>query len=819
MATSPRQRGSPSYEALVQLAALRSAGGVAHASAESFSSSAAAAAAAALNKLENGSSSSSSGGDAAHVETRIELAAEAVHCAMHGHDQLPLEQMVEGSAWRRGMRYYAQHRAWHFALGCIILLHLSLVLLEPTWAEKPQPPGPFTERGSAALGIEAAILVIYAAEAAFRLVAFSLRGLLLQRHYLVFSAVALCVALDAAAYGLFHHRVSWRVARALRPLLLIARVRGLRRPFFAMARTTIAVAEVGLFAGVIVLFYSVWGMQLFSTLQVPEYITEGEHRRGRHDAARYGVSGTLEGLDDVVGNYDNVLEAFLATYTATSTENFPGIYYPALYSRPWAASFFFLSFMTIAIILIVPLSIAVVYDRYRKVHAGDRRRERRAEHTALHFAYTVLVPNSAGGATLGATIFDAVLRRVAPVYSPAQRAAIFGALGAKGGGRDSGVTHVQFLGLADVLRFNWSSYRPELHLSVLPRRESGDWGERGLGIAEAALVHLGKQRDAARVAQCGRRVRIGLANLARQCKLLLMLRPFGIVTRAAAYGNVLAACMWSVHLQRSFHACETLRDGGGTVNCVGEKLYLVQVFSSVCSFIGVVELVVKVLGTGYRAFFATWWNVLDGTIVCFSALSAAALWWGLNAGVHPLAAAPHEALLGVLEESHTSAMEILKLGRALRVMRLITLEKRFRSALEAIADCVGTLVQLTVLMVGMIYAFSIVGMTLFGGVPPESESELLEQRYRFDTFPSSALVLFQICTSSALCMCAGVCGGAARSPVLDLTPARALSPSLSPLSSLPSLSHQTTGTALCTQTFVKRACGTARSSSSSSPSS
>ena len=319
---------------------------------------------------------------------RIALAAEAVHTAMHG-EFLALEPMIAGSAARRACRWNLRHRAWHLTLGCIMIFHLLLVLIEPTWAEKPQPPGPFAERAGVALLLEMCAIVAYAAEGVVRAFAFSFAALRKQRHYVVFVCVVLCIAVDAVAYAV-HADSSWRVARALRPLLLITRVRWLRRPFFAMARTTVAVADVGLFAGVIVLFYAVWGMQLFSTLQVPEYITAEENARGRHDAARF-VAGTFEGLDDVVGNFDNVLEAFIATYTATSTENFPGIYYPALYSRPWAASVFFLSFMTLALVLVVPLTVATVYSKYRQVHAADRVRGRHAEHTALHFAFAVLV--------------------------------------------------------------------------------------------------------------------------------------------------------------------------------------------------------------------------------------------------------------------------------------------------------------------------------------------------------------------------------------------------------------------------------------------
>jgi hypothetical protein len=39
-------------------------------------------------------------------------------------------------------------------------------------------------------------------------------------------------------------------------------------------------------------------------------------------------------------------------------------------------------------------------------------------------------------------------------------------------------------------------------------------------------------------------------------------------------------------------------------------------------------------------------------------------------------------------------------------------------------------------------------MTLFGGVPAETDSDLENQRYRFDSFLSASLALFQMCTEN-----------------------------------------------------------------------
>ena len=160
-------------------------------------------------------------------------------------------------------------------------------------------------------------------------------------------------------------------------------------------------------------------------------------------------------------------------------------------------------------------------------------------------------------------------------YSAEQRAAVFNATG---GTAKGSVTHIEFLGLADVLRFNWEHYRPASSaiLGTLgsprpranPRRgrggrsgsssSSGSGGaggerpprRRSKGAAEAALLRLGHADAAAHVAHARRGVVRAHARLALRCRAIVGTKAFSAITRAAAFANVVAACMWSVALQR-----------------------------------------------------------------------------------------------------------------------------------------------------------------------------------------------------------------------------------------------------------------------------
>jgi hypothetical protein len=386
----------------------------------------------------------------AHRESMISIASEAVKTALRGHE-LYVESLfmgMDGLAPRRQRcRKLVMGRAWHAVVVLAICAHLAMVLVEPMWAEDQQPDfSSWTWRVPVLVLVEILLLLVYVLEIVTRVGVMRWQIFKTRRYYLVFMGAVAVLALDLAAYAA-HGEYKWRVARCVRPILLVTRVRGLRRPLWVMVRTTLAVTQIGLFGSIIVLFYSVLGMQLFNTAQVPGYGPNPDGPILPNDPSH---------LDDVNGNFDNILEALLSTYTATTTESYPGVLYPALQLRPVIATLYFVSFMSVAIYIIMPLIIAVVYDMYRDVHKQQVARRRNAEHTALHFAYHVLIPNP-DQAVMGHALFDELLGRVNTRYSADQRMAIFRTLAGLDG--DDGISLSEFLGLAYVLRFNWGMYQ------------------------------------------------------------------------------------------------------------------------------------------------------------------------------------------------------------------------------------------------------------------------------------------------------------------------------------------------------------------------
>ena len=786
-----------------------------------------------------------------HHQSVMNVATEAVQTALQGHE-LYVEAIFEGmdstSPIRQRCRRLIMSRYWHAMMIVAICTQLAMVLVEPGWAPDPQPDFSSWQLSPVLLTIiEAALLVLYIIEGSLRVAVLRWQVFKTRRYYLVFAGTVAALCVDLALFVTWHQQYKWRLARCLRPILLVTRVRGLRRPLWVMVRTTLAVTQIGLFGSVIVLFYSVLGMQLFNTAQVPGYGPNPDGPILPNDPSK---------LNDVNGNFDNILEALLATYTATTTESYPGVLYPALQLRPIVASIYFISFMSVSIYIIMPLIIAVVYDMYRDVHKQQVAKRRNAEHSALHFAYHALIPNP-DQAVMGFDVFSELLNRVNSRYSAETRLAIFRTLAGLDG--DDGISLTEFLGLAYVLRFRWSLYQPDggsgqigsssprvsvrrmsaqllqqqqqqqqsqdpsqntqshsagVHLAsasssststpTVSRGGSGSPTEepllnrvgedaaaasgnaRGVGMeyrdmparsrsgggsgvmghgrsesvatqnyVDAALIPPGVlycclpcvwrrgARSCPSVCEClwivhralscrfGSRRTLG----ARVAATIVAANWFKFAARVAVWGNVVTACCWTVGWQRAFNACDKEHLPAPTwVACFDEPIYIVQTLTVVFSALGVLEMTVKLYGYGVPRFVSNWWNGADLFIVLITAFSSLVMW-----------VYPREYLT---DTTNANLSDLFEIGRALRVMRVITLEPQFRAVFESIVDCFSALLHFSVLMWCVGYSFAIIGMVLFGDVPKETMSDLENQRYRFDSFLSASLALFQMCTEN-----------------------------------------------------------------------
>lgn len=168
------------------------------------------------------------------------------------------------------LRYFhqARHRISSFPLTWvlwgIILLHLSLV----EW-EQPAPhrPGPSGDTLAVVMWLELCCLVCYTAHIAVSMWAFSFKGLIEKKWQGAFCVIVVLCIVDWFISYVF--KVDWfRFSRMLRPFLLIAKVKTSRRLLGTIVFTIYRMVDVGLLIIVILVAYSVLGMQLFSDTNV-----------------------------------------------------------------------------------------------------------------------------------------------------------------------------------------------------------------------------------------------------------------------------------------------------------------------------------------------------------------------------------------------------------------------------------------------------------------------------------------------------------------------------------------------------------------------
>ena len=149
---------------------------------------------------------------------------------------------------------------------------------------------------------------------------------------------------------------------------------------------------------------------------------------------------------------------------------------------------------------------------------------------------------------------------------------------------------------------------------------------------------------------------------------------------------------------------------------------ILNILNTIFLLIFTVECVIKMVGLGVKSYFTvSVWNRLDFSIVAISWVSMAAE--GLSA---------------------------FSGGRALRVFRLLLLLKNtesLRTLLRTLVLSLPPAMNITLLLMLVLFVFGIIGMHLFGGLPLGNPLEDTINPYdNFDTLPTAVRVLFQIAT-------------------------------------------------------------------------
>ena len=146
---------------------------------------------------------------------------------------------------------------------------------------------------------------------------------------------------------------------------------------------------------------------------------------------------------------------------------------------------------------------------------------------------------------------------------------------------------------------------------------------------------------------------------------------------------------------------------------------LVELLGEFVTWVFIVEMFLKLLGMGCRAYWIDNWNALDGVIVSLSIAEMAITVLLADTGVN---------------------ISFLRMLRLLRLLRLLKAWPGLYKIVMAFAKAIPQISNLFVLMLLVMSIFALLGMQAFGGIPEISA----DSRWHFDYFYNAMLTVFGV---------------------------------------------------------------------------
>eukprot|EP00468_Gymnochlora_sp_CCMP2014_P012962 CAMPEP_0167750866 /NCGR_PEP_ID=MMETSP0110_2-20121227/6230_1 /TAXON_ID=629695 /ORGANISM="Gymnochlora sp., Strain CCMP2014" /LENGTH=1030 /DNA_ID=CAMNT_0007636237 /DNA_START=120 /DNA_END=3212 /DNA_ORIENTATION=+ len=264
-------------------------------------------------------------------------------------------------------------------LTILVLIHCSLLI----W-ELPANPSVQTIPGSAfiespfELGlVELTIVLVYVLDLTMMISHMGFSAAFAKKWNITYACLCCLFLVDIilsmssnAFYGC--PRVSWycgRIAtRPLRSIFLVCKIRKLRQLAAAQLKALLRVFEVLVLAIVLIVFYAIIGIALFA------------HDYENVDSDQYR------------GSFSTFGRSSLSLTVLLTTENFPDIFYPAIYgsSGPIVATLYFLTYFILGVWVLFNLILAVIFDSFQFQRVKSVVRQHVREGNSLLAAFEML---------------------------------------------------------------------------------------------------------------------------------------------------------------------------------------------------------------------------------------------------------------------------------------------------------------------------------------------------------------------------------------------------------------------------------------------
>ena len=154
-----------------------------------------------------------------------------------------------------------------------------------------------------------------------------------------------------------------------------------------------------------------------------------------------------------------------------------------------------------------------------------------------------------------------------------------------------------------------------------------------------------------------------------------------------------------------------------------QRAHNLEISNHVCTFVFLIELIVKQVGKTGREFWTDYYTLFDVVVVIAGILEF--IGW---------AGATVRAL---------KIFRVFRLFRVLRVLKIISWLEPLRTVLTVMIATLSDLVYILILTFMFVFIFTILGMQMFGGI---FIGEEYTPRWNFDTFPVAMFTTFQVMT-------------------------------------------------------------------------
>jgi len=145
----------------------------------------------------------------------------------------------------------------------------------------------------------------------------------------------------------------------------------------------------------------------------------------------------------------------------------------------------------------------------------------------------------------------------------------------------------------------------------------------------------------------------------------------------------------------------------------------VNIGNSSLTCIFAVEMILKMVGLGIKAYVRDGFNDFDAIIVIVGLLEF------LNAG--------------------SKALTVLRAFRLLRIFKIVKSWTTLKKLLQTVLNSFSSIANLGLLMFLLIFIYSLIGMQFFSGDIPDNEDN--EFRFNFNTFGYSLITIFVMLTA------------------------------------------------------------------------